>query len=256
MKPTKTRDGNPGNGGNNGGDKPQTASSANPTKIKAEDTGKGGNNGGAVSKTSTTAAVAKPTKIQGGAQPGNNGGRPQKPTQKQIITIIRTFFIFRKSHGAACPAVKKSGNKWNVLDEFFDDLKEAAAAACGHQFTACIQFKGVNFSVEECRSQKNECAAVATTQSSTASTPAVITASITIPVEAAQPTDIPGSVVAIETIAPPTSTVAVGGEGSSAPTSEVVAQPIASSGPPVPTLVNSAAPFSNSTAPGLRRRYR
>lgn len=258
-QPSKTRDGNPGKGDNNGGGKGQTNSAA-PTKIEAVNPGKGGNNGGAVSTTSlvasTTVAIAKPTKIQG-VKPGKGAaGRPQKPTKKQIITVIRTFFIFRNSHGAACPAVKKSGNKWNVLNEFFDDLKEAAAAACGHQFTACIKFNGPNFSIEECRSQKNDCAAVATTQRATASAPAVITASVTIPVEAAQPTDIPGTIVSIETIVPPASTVTVGSEEDSAPTSEVIVQATASSSFPAPTIVPSNAPFSNSTSPGLRRRYR
>jgi len=162
--------------------------------------------------------------------------------------------VFRKSHGAACPAVKKSGNKWNVLNEFFDDLKEAAAAACGHQFTACIKFNGPNFSVEECRSQRNDCAAVATTQQAAAATPAVITASVVIPVEAAQPTDIPGTVVAIETVAPPAPTDIGGEVGIATSTSEATVQP--SSGAPVPTLVPSNAPFSNFTAPGLRRRYK
>ena len=254
-KPTKSRGGNPGNGGNGGGEKGQTKSSAAPTKIEAVDPVKGGNNAGAPTVASTTFAVAKPTKVQGG-KPGNGGGRPRKPTKKQVITIIKTFFIFRKSHGAACPAVKKAGNKWNVLNDFFDDLKEAAAAACGHQFTACIKFNGPNFSVEECRSQKNDCAAVATTQQATASTPAVITATVIIPVEAAQPTDIPGSVVAIETIAPPSITGGVEGGVIPAPTNGAVVQPVVPSASPVPTLVPSSAPFSNSTAPGLRRRYR
>lgn len=142
-----------------------------------------------------------------------------------------------------------------MLDELFDDLAQAASAACGRQFSACIQFNGPNFSGEECISQKDDCAAVATTQRATASTPAVITASVTIPVEAAQPTDIPGSVVAIQTIAPP-STTAVGGGGNPAPVTETVLQPIASSGFPVPSLVPSNAPFSNSTGTGLHRRFR
>jgi hypothetical protein len=141
------------------------------------------------------------TKAQGG-----NGGTKVvtapngKPTGKRIITVIKTFFIFRQFRGGPCPEVSKNGNQFNVLEELFSDLASAAQAACGHQFTACVSLQGPGFSVEECQSQKDDCAQVASTQSATATTPATITASVTVPISTTA--TIPGSVVATETIAP------------------------------------------------------
>jgi len=244
-KPTKIRNGG-GNGGK-GGTKP-TSIAPESTSIVAVKTNNAGGNGGNGGKGAT--------KVQ--------SGRPSKPTGKRIITVIETFFVFKKSHGGTCPSVRKggqNGNQFKVLGELFDSLASAAQAACGHQFTTCISFTGPGFSIEECTTQKKDCAAVASTQRATASAPSTMTASIIIPIDATV-TKVPGSVIATETIAASTTAAVVPGKEaaitqvpSAEQTSACAAVVTVTVDAPVkvasalPTIISSKIPpFSNSTA--------
>lgn len=263
----------------------ETAKGGNGGKGRGRSTTKVGGGSGdkgkttSVAEATSSAAAVETSSVESGTTTKANGGGKDvatsvqsassgKATGKRIITIIETFFVFEQFRGGACPSVGKSGEKFNVLDELFDDLASAAAAACGQQFSACISFSGPGFSVEECGSQKDECASVASTQSATATTPATLTASVTIPVTATA--SVPGSVVATETIAPTsvasvtsaaggdkaivaasqTTAASAGGDAAASSacsivTGTVTVDAVSSS---LPTLVSSVAPFSNSTA--------
>jgi hypothetical protein len=113
------------------------------------------------------------------------------------VVVIETFFEFVLSLGGLPPSVGKSsnGNSFVVLEEEFEDIVQAAGAACTAQFNTCVSFSGPGFSFEECSSQKESCGSAASTQTS-ASTAAQITATATVPPTAT----VTGSVISEATI--------------------------------------------------------
>lgn len=113
----------------------------------------------------------------------------------QKVVVVETFFEFLLSLGGLPPSVGKKGSSFVVLEEEFEDIVEAAGAACTAQFNTCISFSGPGFSFEECSSQKESCGSAASTQTS-ASTAAQITATATVPPSAT----VTGSVISEATI--------------------------------------------------------
>jgi hypothetical protein len=123
------------------------------------------------------------------------------------------------------PPVGKNGNKFNVFDELFDDLAAAAAASCGHQFTACQAFAGPGFTIEECVSQRDSCSRAASSQTTTATTPATVTATQVLPVTASATI---GSAIATSTISTPVSISAAATAAAAQTTPAVVGQAVSS----------------------------
>ncbi|KIN01184.1 hypothetical protein OIDMADRAFT_198448 [Oidiodendron maius Zn] len=180
-----------GKGGKGGNGKSTTTTTAAST-THTSGSGKGGNGGNGKSTTTSTAASSTHTSGSGSQRSKGSG------VTKEIITIIETFFEFAESAlGGAVPPVGKSGDKFNVFDELFDDLAAAAASSCGHQFTACQSFAGPGFSIEECASQRDSCSAAASKQTTTASKPATVTATQVLPVTASATI---GSAIATSTV--------------------------------------------------------
>jgi len=101
-------------------------------------------------------------------------------TVVQKVTVIETLFEFALSLGGLPPSVSKKGNQFFVLEEIFDDITLACGAACEQQFTTCTSLTGPGFSLEECSSQKESCASVASSATPSAN-PMTITATVTVP---------------------------------------------------------------------------
>jgi len=148
-----------------------SSSASSQTTSKAIGKNGSGKGGKAVQSESTTSAASSVSSSS------SNKGSGKGSSHKTVVTIIETFFEFSSSLGGLCPSVGKSGNSFQVLEELFDDLASAAAASCGHQFTACIGISGPGFSVEECTSQKDSCGSAASTATAS-SAPATITATV------------------------------------------------------------------------------
>jgi hypothetical protein len=105
----------------------------------------------------------------------------------QVVEVeIVSFFIFVINLGGAFPpSVQKSHGAGNfiVLEEEFVELAPACSRACNHQFSLCSRSAAsphATFAVSDCQSQENNCLGVATTQTSTASTPATLKATATV----------------------------------------------------------------------------
>jgi hypothetical protein len=105
----------------------------------------------------------------------------------QVVEVeIVSFFIFVINLGGAFPpSVRKSDGAGNfiVLEEEFVELAPACSRACNHQFSLCSSSAAsphATFAVSDCKSQENNCLGVATTQTSTASTPATLKATATV----------------------------------------------------------------------------
>ncbi|RDL37004.1 uncharacterized protein BP5553_04437 [Venustampulla echinocandica] len=170
----------------------------NTTFAVASPTARGGNGGKAVIGATTTTAQAVSSTAAAAASPAT----PQKGGKKvstgrvvHKVTVVQTFFQFVRSLGGLPPSVGKQGNRFACLNELFDDLNSAAAAACGHQYTRCVSFSGPGFSFEECRSQRQFCGAAASSAKPSAA-PVTVTATVTVPVSVT----ITGSVIAESTV--------------------------------------------------------
>jgi hypothetical protein len=105
----------------------------------------------------------------------------------QVVEIeIVSFFIFVINLGGALPpSVLSSPGAGNflVLEEEFIELAPACSRACNHQFNLCTSSAAsphATFAVSDCKSQENNCLGVATTQTSTASTPSTLKATATV----------------------------------------------------------------------------
>ena len=105
----------------------------------------------------------------------------------QVVEVeIVSFFVFIINLGGAfAPAVQKSHGAGNfiVLEEEFVELAPACSRACNHQFSLCSSsatLPQATFAVSDCQNQENTCLGVATTQTSTASTPATLKATATV----------------------------------------------------------------------------
>lgn len=141
------------------------------------------------------------------------------------------------------PPVGKSGGKFNVFDELFDDLAAAAAASCGHQFTACQSLAGAGFSIEECASQRDSCSSAASSQTTTATAPVTVTATQVVPVTA---TVTIGSAIATSTVS---TSVAVATSAAAQTSLSAVGQAVSTNGSQcsvvtVTATVHDAAPTS------------
>ena len=113
---------------------------------------------------------------------------------KQVV-VIETLFEFALALGGLCPSVSKNSNQFKVLEELFDDLESAAAAACGLQFTACVSLAGAGFAIEECTTQKDSCGSAASTVTASASAVQVTGTAIV-----AISQTVTGSVISVQTI--------------------------------------------------------
>jgi hypothetical protein len=105
----------------------------------------------------------------------------------QVVEVeIVSFFVFVINLGGAFPpAVQKShgAGSFIVLEEEFVELAPACSRACNHQFSLCSSsatLPEATFAVSDCQNQENTCLGVATTQTSTASTPATLKATATV----------------------------------------------------------------------------
>jgi len=209
----------------------QNTTIAQSTSTKAGGNGgKGGNNNvkdttsSAIIEASTTpaasasspsvAAIQTTTKKGNGGRPAftakAGGGKQTTVVVVHKVVVIKTFFKFVFSLGGLPPAVGKKGQSFVVFEDLFDDFPSACAAACGHQFTKCISFSGPGFSFQECTSQKNKCANVASSASVPAA-PETVTATVTVPPTAS----VTGSVISEVTI---TTTVQASQASQAAPT--------------------------------------
>ncbi|KAG0645836.1 hypothetical protein D0Z07_7946 [Hyphodiscus hymeniophilus] len=147
--------------------------------------GKGGKGGKAVAsqskavvvESSTTSSAAAVITSSSSKSSSSSGKKSSSGASKKIITEIETFFEFAESLGGLCPSVSRSGSQFSVFEELFDDLQSAAAASCGHQFTACTSISGPGFSIEECTSQKDSCSSAASSAKASAA-PTTITATV------------------------------------------------------------------------------
>lgn len=145
-----------------------------------------------------TATTTTTTTNAGKGGKGNAASSASSASETVIIqkvVVIETFFEFVLSLGGLPPSVGKKGSSFVVLEEEFEDIVEAAGAACTAQFNTCVSFSGPGFSFEECSSQKESCGSAASTQTS-ASTAAQITATATVPPSAT----VTGSVISEATI--------------------------------------------------------
>ncbi|KAK0103509.1 hypothetical protein ONS95_005530 [Cadophora gregata] len=156
-----------------------------------------------VEASTTAASISSPSIVAIQASKKGNGrpaftakaGGGKRVVVVHKVIVIKTFFKFVFSLGGLPPAVGKKGQSFVVFEDLFDDFPSACAAACGHQFTKCISFSGPGFSFQECSSQKNKCANVASSASAPAA-PETVTATVTVPPTAS----VTGSVISEVTV--------------------------------------------------------
>ncbi|KAI9641896.1 hypothetical protein NHQ30_009763 [Ciborinia camelliae] len=222
------------------------------------------------SKTSakfTSASVDTSSAVQTKSSSKNNQGGTVS-----VIEIV-TFFDFKSGLGGLPPPVAAKGDSFVVLEELFEELADAAKAACGHQFEACVSFEDASFSETECSVQSVSCASAANTATSTPASPSTLTATQTVPPVSRTSSAVAAIVTSVSSSssAGKTKSTKHSSAKSSAITSDtspasecapqvtqfmtvfadavVVTSTTSSSvASSIPTLASSSAPFSNSTA--------
>jgi hypothetical protein len=140
-----------------------------------------------LSNTGATAAVGTTTAAVSSTSSAILAATTSASVVVQVVEVeIVSFFIFVINLGGALPpSVLSSPGAGNfiVLEEEFIELAPACSRACNHQFNLCTSSAAsphASFAVSDCKSQENNCLGVATTQTSTASTPATLKATATV----------------------------------------------------------------------------